>query len=133
MTTDALLEQVSARWRMLDYAWMFYVLVAFATVALVAAAPAVRESKRAVRVFAVAFALFALSHLLGMLYTVKQWHGLADELRKRVPATTATDWTGAGLIDAPLGGWVLLPHLLADGFVVGAVLILGKSSAKGGT
>jgi hypothetical protein len=130
MTDAILLDQITARWRMLDYAWMFYVLVALAAVVAVAAVPSIRESRRAVRIFAVGFGLFAFSNLLGMLYTIKQWHALADELRKRIPATTASDWEGAGLSDAPLGAWVLIPHLLADGFVVAAILWLGSRQSS---
>jgi hypothetical protein len=123
MTDAVLLEQISARWRMLDYSWMFYIFVA--VIVLIAVAT-IKPSRTVTRIFAAAFGLFAVSNLLGMLYTIKQWHALADLLRSRVPSDLATDWAGAGLTDAPLAAWVLVPHLMADAFVLVSIFLIGR-------
>ena len=139
MTPDALLAGTFDRWQMLLTAWNVYVAVGVAVVTLFAVSPAARGDARVRHVFVTGFLLFAVAHLLGLLYMLKQWAAVAGELRRMVESTRPPDaaadflarFESAGVIDAPEPVWVLPFHLLGDGFVVAAVGYLSRPPRPG--
>ncbi|MDB5312032.1 MAG: hypothetical protein JWO38_6234 [Gemmataceae bacterium] len=132
MNGDGLLAEVFRRSDQLLAAWAVHAGVAVAVLALVLAAPAVRDDRRARRVLAAAFAFLALANLEGMLWVLKQWRAVADALRdsaaweagRRVQADLAE------VVDAPHPLWVVPFHLVLDAFVVWVVLRPGRPPAR---
>lgn len=114
------------RWEMLLAAWNFYLIVAFVLVGLVALAPRLRTDRLALRLLAVGFAFFAWTHLLGLLYILKQWAALAALLRDKLPPAEVERLALAGFVEAPEAVWVVPFHLLLDGFVLLAVWLLSR-------
>jgi hypothetical protein len=121
MDASFLLSAAGRCWEHLHAAWCFYLVVAAAVVGAVVLVPRLRADRPALRLLAVGFALFAWTHLLGLLYILKQWAALAAELRLRLPADAAGRLAGAGFVEAPEPVWVVPFHLLGDAFVLFAL------------
>ena len=125
-----LLFAAAARcWEHLHAAWCFYLVVAAAVVGAAVLVPRLRADRLALRLLAGGFALFAWTHLLGLLYILKQWAALAAELRLRLPADAVERLAGAGFVEAPDPVWVVPFHLLGDACVV---VSLWRRSARPG-
>ncbi len=132
MTEQALFDATFRRWEMLLGAWNFYLVVAAAVVGVFALVPAARNDRRSVRVAVAGFVFFAWTHLLGLLYILKQWAAIADELKRvtgsRPDAAALHErFANAGVVDAPDPVWVVPFHVAADVFVVLAVLWLARA------
>lgn len=121
MNAPFLLSAASRCWEHLHAAWCFYLVVAAAAVGAVMLVPRLRADRLALRLLAGGFALFAWTHLLGLLYILKQWAAFAAELRLRLPADAVERLTGAGFVEAPEPVWVVPFHLLGDAFVLFAL------------
>ena len=133
ITPDALLAGTFQRWQMLLGAWHVYVLVGVGVVGLFAVSPAARADGRVKRVMTGGFVLFAVAHLLGLMYMLKQWAAVAGELRRAVERARPADaadflarFENSGVIDAPDPVWVVPFHLAGDVFVVAVVWYLGR-------
>lgn len=126
MDTRDLFAETFKRWEMLLAAWNFYLLVAFLLVGLVALVPRLRSDRLALRLLAAGFLFFAWTHLLGLLYILKQWAAIAAMLRDRLPPAEVERLAMAGFVEAPEAVWVVPFHLLLDGFVLLAVWLLSR-------
>jgi hypothetical protein len=129
MDAPLLLPAVGRCWEHLHLAWCFYLLVAAGVVGAVVLSPRLRADRIALRLLGGGFLLFAWTHLLGLLYILKQWAALAAELRLRLPADAVERLAGAGFVEAPDPVWVVPFHLLGDAFVV---VSLWRLSARTG-
>jgi len=128
MNEQTLFEAGFRRWEMLLAAWNFYLLIAVGTIVLFAAVRSLRHDRRVYWIFTVGFAFFAWTHLLGLLYILKQWHAIAEELKRKLEqsdpsriADLTTRFEYSGIIDAPEAIWVLPFHLLGDAFVLASL------------
>ena len=121
MSNDALLDAVTRRWQMLQTQWALYLLVSAAVVVFVIALPGLRADRRALRLIAVAYAFFAWTHLLGLLYIIKQWALLAGELALHSDEAMRQRFLYAGIFDAPAGFWVVPFHLMGDVLVLAGI------------
>jgi len=125
MTEQTLFEAGFRRWEMLLSAWNFYLLLAVSLIVLFAAVKSLRTNRRVYWVFSAGFFFFAWTHLLGLLYILKQWHAIADELKWKLSQSTpsrieelTTRFENSGILDAPEAVWVLPFHFLGDAFVL---------------
>jgi hypothetical protein len=132
MDTRDLFAETFKRWEMLLAAWNFYLVVAFVLVGLVALSPRLRADRLALRLLAAGFAFFAWTHLLGLLYVLKQWAALAGMLRDKLPPAEVERLAMAGFVEAPEAVWVVPFHLLLDGFVLLAVWLLSRPAVDPG-
>ena len=130
MSDDALLDAVTRRWEMLQSAWTTYLVVCAGVLALVVALPRLRDDRRALQLLGVAFAFFAVTHLLGLLYTLKQWGALAAQFAATQSPAVRGAFAESGLVEAPHPLWVLPFHLLGDALVLGGLWRLGRPAAR---
>jgi len=129
MTETALFEAGFRRWEMLWAAWNFYLILSLTLIIAFAALPALRTNRRVYWIFTVGYAGFAWAHLLGLLYILKQWRAIAEELRFMLERSQPveryqellTRFEASGVLDAPEGFWVVPFHLVGDLFVLGAL------------
>lgn len=121
MSNDALLDAVTRRWQMLQTQWALYLVVSAALLALVIALPNLRADRRVLRLIGLAYAFFAWTHLLGLLYILKQWSLLAGELARNADEATRERFLYAGIFDAPIAAWVVPFHLMGDALVLGGI------------
>lgn len=139
METKDLFDQVFKRWEVLLSAWNFYLVVAFALLVFFALSHTARTERKVLCLFAVGWAFFAWTHLLGLLYMIKQWAAVAGVLKDRLSASEADKGvvdriTGAGMIEAPEAVWIVPFHLLLDAFVLyGMWVLCGTRRANGDT
>ena len=129
METKDLFDQVFKRWEVLLSAWNFYLVVAFALLGFFALSNTARTERKVFRLFAVGWAFFAWTHLLGLLYMIKQWTAVAAVLKDRLSASEADKGVvdriaGAGMIEAPEAVWIVPFHLLLDAFVLYGMWVL---------
>ena len=129
MTPDALLEAVTRRWEMLQTAWTTYLVVSAAVLTLVVALPRLRADRRALLLLGVAFGFFAVTHLLGLLYTLKQWAALAEQFASTQTPAVRESFAESGLVEAPHPLWVVPFHLAGDALVLLGLRWLGRSPA----
>lgn len=132
METKDLFDQVFKRWEVLLSAWNFYLVVAFALLGFFALSNTARTERKVFRLFAVGWAFFAWTHLLGLLYMIKQWTAVAAVLKDRLSASGADKGVvdriaGAGMIEAPEAVWIVPFHLLLDAFVLYGMWVLCAS------
>ncbi len=116
-------------WEHLHVAWCFYLLVSAGAVGVVLLSPRLRSDRPALRLLAAGYALFAWTHLLGLLYILKQWAAVAEEARAGLSPVVAGRLAGAGLVEAPEPLWVVPFHILGDLFVLYALWRLSGSPA----
>ena len=119
LDNTGLIEATFQRWEMLLQAWNFYLVVSFALMLFVILAPVARTNRKVFWVLLAGFAFFAWTHLLGLLYILKQWAAVASLLRERfiqdgMSTAELETLANAGLIDAPAAFWVVPFHLIAD-------------------
>jgi|GEM_PF-2376595 len=131
MSIESLMDQVFRRWETLLAAWNFYLVVAFAIVALFLLSAGVRKERNAFRIVAVGWAAFAWTHLLGILYMLKQWAAVAGMLKAKLllesgGSDAVERIAEAGIVESPEAVWVVPFHLLGDAFVLVAIRILSR-------
>ena len=129
MSNDALLDAVTRRWQMLQNQWALYLVVSAAVLAFVVALPGLRTDRRALRLIALCYAFFAWTHLLGLLYIVKQWALLAGELARHSDAAARERFLYAGIFDAPATFWVVPFHLIGDALVLAGIWWVSRATA----
>ena len=132
MNTDALLTEIMRRSDFIFAGWNVLMVTGVVLLAGVGLSPALRADRRVGRLLAVAFAFFALTHLLGMLHVTKQWASLADAYRYKVAADPALVEKLDFAIMPPHIGWIVPFHLAFDGFVVAAVMWLTRERSPAG-
>ncbi len=134
MDEKTLFEQGFKRWEMLLAAWNFYLVVVFALIVLFVLSKSARTDRRVFWIMVSGFGFFAWTHLLGLLYILKQWTAIAAELKTKVAVRIPNDvlesrFANAGIIDAPEAVWVVPFHIIVDVFVVAAIWWLCRERA----
>ncbi len=129
MEVNGLLDQVFRRWETLLAAWNFYLVVAFVLLGFVILSKTARTERKVFRLLAVGWVFFAWTHLLGILYMIKQWTAVAALLKEALAARPggtelAGRLAGAGIVEAPEAVWVVPFHLLLDAFVLFGMWVL---------
>ena len=131
MEVNNLLDQVFRRWEALLAAWNFYLVVAFVLLGLFILSKSARTERKVFRLLAVGWMFFAWTHLLGILYMVKQWTAVAGMLKEAIAAQEGgTEFVsrlaGAGIVEAPNAVWIIPFHLLLDAFVLFGMWVLSR-------
>lgn len=131
MEINGLLDQVFRRWEMLLAAWNFYLVVAFVLLGFFILSKTARTERKVFRLLAAGWAFFAWTHLLGILYMVKQWTAVAALLKETLAAREGGAelvgrLAGAGIVEAPEAVWIVPFHLLLDAFVLFGMWILRR-------
>lgn len=134
MEVNSLLDQVFRRWETLLAAWNFYLVVAFVLLGLFILSKTARTERKVLRLLAVGWMFFAWTHLLGILYMVKQWTAVAAMLKEAISAQEGgTEFVGrlagAGIVEAPNAVWIIPFHLLLDAFVLFGMWVLCRSQS----
>ena len=104
--------------------WVVHLLASFALILILAARPTLRADALAMRFVLLAYIGFAITHLMCMQWVLKQWGVLAELLHDRLSTEQLLKMTGSGLTESPDFIWVVPFHLLADAFVIYAIVKL---------
>ncbi len=104
--------------------WVVHLLASFALILILAARPILRADALAMRFVLLAYVGFAITHLMCMQWVLKQWGVLAELLHDRLSPDQLLKMTGSGLTESPDFIWVVPFHLLADAFVIYAIVKL---------
>ena len=136
MEINSLLDQVFQRWETLLAAWNFYLIVAFVLLGFFILSKTARTERKVFRLLAVGWVFFTWTHLLGILYMVKQWTAVAAMLKEAIAAREGgTEFVvrlaGAGIVEAPNAVWIVPFHLLLDAFVFFGMWVLCRPQFAG--
>jgi hypothetical protein len=130
MNTPNLLLLILSRSDHLLLGWVVLVALGFAVMAVLAALPAARSDVAIGRLFVVGWLLFAVTHLLGMLWIVKQWAALERALQDAPSYKIATEPVRqelARVTAAPDVLWIVPFHLAYVAFVLIAIWWLTRT------
>jgi hypothetical protein len=132
MSIDHVLPEIFRRSDLLLAAWVVHAATALVVVALVVAAPAVRDDRRARSVLAGVFVFLAFANLEGMMWILMQWQTLADALvQLHVWQTSPGTNVLVKVTTPPHPLWVVPFHLVLDVAVVTLTLGLGQRRVPG--
>lgn len=126
MSVESLLAEIFRRSDLLLATWAVHAATALVVVALVVAAPPVRDDRRARWVLAGVFAFLAFANLEGMMWILMQWQALTDALvQLHIWQTSPGTNVLVKVTNPPHPLWVVPFHLVLDVAVVALSLGLG--------
>jgi len=123
VTADTLLAEIAKKSDFIFAGWNVLMLAGIAWLVVI---PLVRTYPRVQFAVRVAFAFFAITHLLGMLHVLKQWASLEDALKFALAGEPELRDKLAFAAMAPHATWVVPFHLVFDLFVLTAAWWAGR-------